>query len=254
MQRTTRLVLTLLSLSLIPFLTGCLEIRMETELKKDGSGKGSLELAIVPGVTEIMNRFADVEDMPDTDLTALANLDRDEVKAMAARADVRIKHFKSRVRDGRRTISMDMEFASLRDYSWVLGNVFDEVGGGYGVFAGEEGQLILREAEYDFSDLQAGEKDVPAENPEPVTPSDETLAKYFEMTEVIKNSFQEVKFVNVITVPGDIIESDATRQKGRTCTWTLDFSDIVSDKDNLKPRIVFSSKGLKIEPLPAQEF
>ena len=194
--------------------------------------------------------------MPATDVTAMANLDGDELKAIARKADVKIKDFRSGVKDGRRTVSMKMEFDSLEGYSWVVGHVFQEVGDGFGVFAGEDGQLIFKEARYDFSALESADAAEPDELAEPdlSSPSAETMDMYFEMMNVIKAAMPEVKFINVVTVPGEVIETDATEQDGRTCTWTLDFAAIMSDKDNLKPRIVFSSKGLKIEPLADQDF
>jgi len=248
MLRKTLLLLALLSLTLLS--TGCIQIRLETELNKDGSGKGKVELAISPSVTEVMTRFEDVEDMPETDITNMANLDGAELKAIAQKANVKIKKFKSEVKDGRRTVSMQMEFDSLKDYSWALGHIFDEVGDGFGVFAGEEGQLVFKEARFDFSTLEAGA----TEEPDLTNPSSETMDQYLEMMDVIKAAAPEVKVVNIVKVPGDVIETDATTQKGRTCTWTLDFAAIMSDKDNLKPLIIFSDKGLNIEPMPAQEF
>ena len=104
---------------------------METELKKDGSGTGEMKLTISPKVTEIMARYEGISDMPATDITHMANLDEDELKAVASKAHVKIKNFKSEVRDGRKTVSFKMEFKTLEDYSWVLGYVMDDTGGGF---------------------------------------------------------------------------------------------------------------------------
>jgi hypothetical protein len=248
MFRKSLLILTLLSLTLL--FAGCIEIQMETELKKDGSGTGEMKLTISPKVTEIMARYEGISDMPETDITHMANLDEDELKAVASKAHVKIKNFKSEVRDGRKTVSFKMEFKTLEDYSWVLGYVMDDTGGGFGVFAGEEGQLIFKEAMYDFSALEA---DQPVEE-ELTNPSEETMEKYLEMMDVIKGDMAELKFVQVVKVPGKVLETDATETKGRTCTWTLDFATMLSDKDSMLPRIVFSSKGVKIKPMADQEF
>ena len=248
MRTKTLPLLTLFLLLLLT--TGCIEIHLDTDLEKDGSGTGKLEMAISPKVTRVLAEVQDIDDMPETHISNLAGTDEDELKRIAAKANVEIDHFESEVRDGRRTVSFEMKFDSLKDYSWVLGNVLDEVGDGFGVFAGEDGQLIFREARYDYSALLADEPE-PAE---PTDPSEETIDKYLEMMDVINGDRAAAKVLNVIKVPGDIIDSDATATDGRTCTWTLDFAAIVADKDNLKPRIVFSDKGLKIKPLPEQEF
>ena len=248
MFRQSLLILALLSLTLL--FAGCIEIQMETELKKDGSGTGKMELTLSPQVTEIMARYEGISDMPATDITHMANLDGKELQAVAGKANVKIKNFKSEVRDGRKTVSFKTEFKSLEDYSWVLGYVMDETGGGFGVFAGEEGQLIFKEAMYDFSALEADD----TEAEELTNPSEETMEKYLEMMDVIKGDMSALKFVHVIKVPGDVLESDATETKGRTCTWDLDFATILGDKDSMLPRIVFSSKGVKIKPMADQEF
>ncbi len=50
-----------------------------------------------------------------------------------------------------------------------------------------------------------------------------------------------------MTVPGDIIESNAPTVEGRTSIWNIDSSNMMSGNTDMEPNIVFSGKGLKIK-------
>ena len=183
--------------------------------------------------------------MPRTAVGDIAELDADRLRTVAEPAGVRIRDFLSEVREGRRTVAFGMDFDSLEGFSWVLCNVLDEKSAGLGVFAGDAGTLVFQDAVYDFAALAA---QVPA-LPDRTDPGDEAMDAYLELRDVINAQAPAAAVVNVVRVPGDVVETDATTVEGRTCTWDLDFAAIVADKDTLKPRIVFHGDGLTIEPL-----
>lgn len=242
----TRPILQLMMItSLLFLLAGCIEVRMETDLNGDGSGHGEIEIAICPAVTAKLAETAHLTDMPRTEVGDIAELDDARLQVLAAPAGVTVSGFESRVIEGRRTVSFAMEFGSLEGYSWVLGNVFDEVGDGLGVFAGQDGNLVFKEAQYDMSDLVGK---VPA-LPERTDPGDEAMDMFMELRGVINAHVADARVVNVITVPGDVIDTDATAMEERTCTWELDFAAIRADKDALKPMIEFDGAGLSMKPM-----
>jgi len=51
-----------------------------------------------------------------------------------------------------------------------------------------------------------------------------------------------------ITVPGDIVSSNAPQTEGRTSIWSINSSNMMTAGQNTEPEIVFSGKGLKIKP------
>jgi len=58
----------------------------------------------------------------------------------------------------------------------------------------------------------------------------------------------DVKFT--ITVPGEVIESNAPTVEGNTSIWAINASNMMSQQGaDMEPVITFSSKGLKITPL-----
>lgn len=243
-KKMTLMVATLMMATLF---TGCIKIKMETKLKKDGSGKGKVELTVIPKITKALEEVKDIPTMPETPIGNMANLDEDTLKEQIKGRDVKIKKFKNEIKDGSRKIKIEMDFKNLEDYSFVLSTIFDEPGSGLGVFDAGDGNLRLKDAEYKIP-----APDPAAEEEELVNPNDEAMEVYLELMPLINSTMGEVEVINIITVPGDVIESDATEIDGRTCTWTLDFATIRSDKDALKPNIVFSGKGMKIKPLADQ--
>lgn len=245
MFKKLTLIVTIILMAIV--LSGCIQIKMETKLKKDASGKGKVELTIVQSVTEALDEVKDIEDLPETLIGNLAALDGEALKDAVTDRDVKIKKFKSRIEDGCRKVSFEVDFKTLEDYSFVLATAFEEEGAGFGIFDAGNGNLRLKDAEYDVPARDVEEDEIELENP-----SDEAMDKYLELVPKINAAMGEVEVVNIITVPGDVIESDATETNGRTCTWRLDFATIRSDKDSLKPNIVFSGKGLKIEPMQDQ--
>ena len=53
-----------------------------------------------------------------------------------------------------------------------------------------------------------------------------------------------------ITVPGEIIESNAPTVEGNTSIWAINASNMMEQQDqDMEPVITFSSKGLKIKPI-----
>ena len=52
-----------------------------------------------------------------------------------------------------------------------------------------------------------------------------------------------------ITVPGDIVTTNAPAQEGRTSIWTVNGDNMMTAGQDMNPVITFSGKGLDIKPL-----
>ncbi len=86
-------------------LSGCVQISIETDLKKDGSGKTDMTFVILESTTEILEELASIGEVPDVDIANLASLDGKELQARVKDHGVKVKKFKSRLEDGLHTIS-----------------------------------------------------------------------------------------------------------------------------------------------------
>jgi len=228
-------------------LTGCVQISIETELKKDGSGKTDMEFVLLPSTSEILAELAAIGDVPDVDIARLASLDGQELQARVESHGVKVKKFKSRLKDDMRTISFRLEYKDLEGHAFALDQISGEPGAGHlGVFAADEGNLVLKNTTYEFPE-EVEEEDMAAVEPEEV--SQEVMVKQGELFGQLMRSGKDLTLFRSITVPGDMVGSNGMEIDGRTSTWWMDESNRSEVKGNFDPNIVFSGKGLKIEPM-----
>lgn len=237
-----------LSAGLLAFsLTGCVEINIETELKKDGSGKTEMEFVILPSTSEILAELAAIGDVPDVDIARLVNLDGKELQAVVESHGVKVKKFKSRLKDDMQTISFRLEYKDLEGHAFALDQISGEHGAGHlGFFDAGEGNLLLKGTVYEFP-VEVEEEDTAAVETEEV--SQEVMVKQSELFGRLWRSVNELTLFRSITVPGDLVGSNAMETDGRTSTYWMDESNRSEAKDNFDPNIVFSGKGMKIKPM-----
>jgi len=242
-----RSILTLFAGLLLLSATGCVEINIDTELKKDGSGKTEMEFVLLPSTSEILAELAAIGDVPDVDIARLANLDGKELQARVEGHGVKVKKFKSHLKDDMQTISFRLEYKDLEGYAFSLDQLSGEPGAGHlGVFDAGEGNLVLKDTVYDFPE-EVDEEDMAAVETEEV--SQEVMVKQGELFGQLMRSGKDLTLFRSITVPGDMVGSNGMEIDGRTSTWWMDESNRSEVKGNLDPNIVFSGKGLKIKPL-----
>ena len=65
----------------------------------------------------------------------------------------------------------------------------------------------------------------------------------------LMGAMSELDISMKITVPGDIINSNAPLVEGRTSIWTINQSNMMSSNQDMEPVITFSAKGLKLKAL-----
>lgn len=225
---------------------GCFQVNLDTAIEKDGSGTTDIEISVIESLSVAVAELQKMGgSLDEVDIVRIMSLEEEALKDGLKGHDVKVQSFKSETVDGRKTLSIGLEFKDLENMAFAIGRITGKNdGSGLGIFSTEDGNLVLKDATYAFADEPAEEVDESMD-----MPSDEILDKQMDVSGLVMQSQGEFKMVNVITVPGDVLETTATRADGRTCTWTVDMETLMSDREALKPRVVFSGNGLKIQPM-----
>ena len=253
-------VVALASLSL----TGCVQMYSDTVIDKDGSGTASLTLSLSPTGAELIKEMKELEMDKDQnmEMPLFEDINKDDLVKAAKGHGVKIKKFEKGTVEGREQIDILMEFEDLEGLSYVMGSAMGgKAGDGYGIFETADGNFVLKATHYDFP---AEETEV-AENPEtateaetrskessgtPAMTDEEKAQKQMAMMGKLMGAMAELDVKFTITVPGEIIESNAPTVEGNTSVWAVNANNMMSQQGaDMEPVITFSSKGLKIKPL-----
>lgn len=251
-MNTRRLVMpALVALATLAF-SGCVQMRSETVIDQSGGGTASITVSMSQAVADALKQMEemDSEGGPGGDMPAFEDLDRATLEKRVKDYGVKIVRFEKGVRDGRETIDIAYEFKDLKGLSAAMGGLMsgaDSGENGLGIFDAGSGNLVLRPASYDFPDWETEE----ATTDEATGPTDlepQQMQQQMALMGTLMGAISELDVSMKITVPGDIVSTNAPGQEGRTSIWAVNAGNMMSMDQNLKPEIVFSGKGLKIAP------
>ena len=233
-------------------MVGCVQMHMDTEIKKDGSGEMDLTLSLSKVLTDAIAEMG-TEGMDDDigNLEGVLNIDKKELEKSIKKHDVKLKKFKRSVVDDRETLAVTFQFKDLKGLSFAMGEVMGENEGGMAIIDIGNGQYALRPYQYDWP-MKAEEEVEEEEVSEEMDMDDmdpEKMQKQMELMGTLMGAMGEIDISMKITVPGDIIESNAPVVEGRTSTWSINASNMMSGGTDMEPNIIFSSKGLKLEAI-----
>ena len=241
-------------------LTGCIQAHSDTVIEKDGSGTATLTMSMSPSMTEVMK---DMEDLGMTqgqemDVPKFDDINKDDLVKAAKGHGVKITKFEKGMVDGREKLDIAMDFEDLKSLSYVMGSLMGgNPGDGMGIFETDDGNFVLKQATYDFPDepTEEVEESEPAPGSEsdtkkPTLTDEEKAAKQMEIYGKLMGTVAELDVRLTITVPGEIIESNAPSVEGNTSIWAINSGNMMNIQDqDMEPVITFSSKGLKIKPI-----
>jgi hypothetical protein len=239
---------------------GCVTMHSDTVIEKDGSGTAAMEFGMSTSVAEALREMQamDTSGQSDMELPAFDDIDKAEIEKAVKPFDVKLTGFEKSDADGRQLVKMTFAFKDLKGLSAAMtvamGGGGEDAGEGLGIYEAGDGNLVLRQAQYDFSDLEIPTReedaDAAAEETEaPAQPSPEDMQKQMELMGKLMGAMSEMDVRIAITVPGDIVETNAPEQEGRTSIWTINAENMMSQGGDLNPVITFAGKGLKITPL-----
>ena len=168
----------------------------------------------------------------------------------AAKYGVKVKRFEKLTDADRDGFEMELAFQRLEDLSHVLGGVMGGGEEGLGLFSTGDGNFLLTTTKLDLPDEPDDEFEPEAEADAAVSPDDmsqEDMQKSMAVMQKMMAHMSDLDILMKITVPGDVIESNAPQVDERTSVWKIDSSNMMEAQGELEPVIKFSGKGVKIK-------
>ncbi len=244
-----RLLASILVLA-VALLGGCMKVHLETNIEKDGSGTCTIEYGMAREVADAMDKLQemDSESMGGGDMPDFSDMKRAEMEETCQAAGVKlIDHQYADDAEGRK-LTMTFGFDDVAKLSQVLNSVTegDGDGGHLGIFEAEDGNFILQtvagEAQADGDDEDEDMDDPMGQD----SPAD--MQATMQYMGVLMSHISDMDIRMAITVPGDIISSNAMEVDGRTSIWAINAANMMQAEEmDMEPSIIFSSKGLKIK-------
>jgi hypothetical protein len=230
-------------------LSGCIQLHSDTVIDEDGSGTASLTMSVSTDVAEAIQEMQAMDSEQSQEFPMFDEITQDEIAEAGKDHGVKIKKFEKKEADGHQSLEMVLDFEDLKGLSYVMGKVMGgEMGGGFGIYDAGDGNFVLKSAQYDFP-AEPAEEEEEAEEEVPAEADPEQMQKQMELAGKLMAAISELDVSFKITVPGEIVESNAPTVEGNTSIWAVDSSNMMQQDQNMDPEIVFSGKGLKIEPL-----
>ena len=243
-------------------LTGCVQMYSDTVIEKDGSGTASLTVSLSPMAAELAAEMKEMgmDGEQDMEMPVFDDINKDDFVKAAKGHGVKIKKFDKTTVDGRDQLDILMEFEDLKGLSFVMGSAMGgEAGDGYGIFATADGNFVLKGTHYDFppEEIEAAKKpeaapkaDSPESSETPPMTDEEKAQKQMALMGKLMGAMAELDVKFTVTVPGEVIESNAPTVEGNTSIWAVNADNMMSQQgNNMEPVITFSSKDLKIKPI-----
>lgn len=253
MKRTMSCILVL---ALAVGAAGCVQMHSETTINDDGSGTATLAIGISQSMLEAIKEMQELDPdaSGDMEMPAFDEIQRDRIEKAIKPYDVKLTEFEKSDADGRESIRLAFAFKDLKGLSAVMAATLGEdPEDGMGIYETGDGNYVLKQARYDFSDMPLPEQEEEAEAPasEEADPAaeqtPEQMQRQMELVGKMMASMSELDISVRITVPGDIIETNAPQQEGRTSIWTINSSNMMTAGEDMDPVITFSGKGVKIK-------
>ncbi len=224
--------------------TGCLKIHIDTIIAADGTGRATIEFAMGREVADAVARLGELDETGrpgDPGLAAAGDLGRDALAADFEAAGVTVASHDLTDDATGVALVMELAFDQVADLSRALGTLQTDALARRG-----EELRITRTEDDEFllaNTVVAGVADsTAADEPHP-QPSSELLLNM----KVLLDHVAELDIRRTITVPGEVISSNALEVEGRTSIWVINAANMLEEQDTgLDPRIVFASDGLQI--------
>lgn len=236
-------------------LNGCVKLKSLTEIKDDGSGTVEITVSVSPDVKAALLEMKELDDKQgkDMDMPLLGDMTKADLEKGLKGQGVKVRKFEKGMVDGRETMDVVMAFDDLKGFSLAMGQVMggSDSGDGMGIFDAGDGNFVLKQAHYDFP-APAVEEEKEAEAEAPAAPGDmdpEKMQKQMALAGKLMAAMSELDINLQITVPGDIVSSNAPETDGRTSIWAVNAGNMMSMQQDFNPEIVFSGKGLKIKAM-----
>lgn len=228
---------------LVAALTGCIQVKMASDIAKDGGGTYTMTYSVSQEVEQTLAEMsalggemaAEMDDAPD-----FTDFDRDEFAAKIGKHGVKLVSYANEVTNGRRNVELKLSYPDLVSFSEAIGGSY----GGSGMKITKHGDDYLLSS-YQVQKAEA-EEAAKEDAQEDMNAAMQNAAKSMELMGRLMAHISEMSMAVAITLPGDVIESNAHRVEGRTCFWEINANNMMQ-AEGMEPRVVFSGKGLSIK-------
>ena len=238
--------LTVLALTVLG--SGCVQVRMDTEITRDGSGSTTISYRMNRPVADAISRLASYQaGGPEAiqDYPAAMDLRRERIDTVcrATGAEL-VDHTFADDAEGRR-LSMTLAFPRIEVLSQVFAELDDAPGG-------ERRELRLvrtPQDDYHLTSVAASPAEAAADTALPPAGQwapEDTHAAMRDMF-VLLDHREELDVRITVTVPGEVINSNAMEVSDRTSIWVLNAATTGQpESPDFTPDILFSGEDLEL--------
>ncbi len=251
-----RLILLLAVLAAL-FGTGCMQMHMDTDIESDGSGTATVAFSMSREVADALAKLeelggdgmgSDETDMPDLD-----EFDRATVEAACKESGVELKEYEQTDDATGKSVRLEVAFADVAQLSRFLDATTEDDGEDtrdeLRIEKQDDGNYVLKTVTVDVP-AKASEEDM-AEEDMDAGSMDEGMADMQESMQymgVLMSKMSELDIRMTVTVPGEVISSNAMEVEDRTSIWSVNAANMMQAQDvEMEPHIVFSGKGVSID-------
>ena len=251
-----RLIL-LLALLAMTLGTGCMQMHMDTDIESDGSGTATVAFSMG---REVADALAKLEEMggggmggQESDMPDLDQFDRATVEAACKESGVELKDFQQTDDATGKSVRMEVAFDDVAELSRFLNATTADDGEDtrdeLRIEKQDDGNYLLKTVTVDVP-ASATEEDL-AEEDMDAGSMDEGMTNMQESMQymgVLMSKMNELDVRMTVTVPGEIISSNAMEVEDRTSIWSVNAANMMQAQDvEMEPHIVFSGKGVSID-------
>jgi sugar phosphate isomerase/epimerase len=232
--------------------TGCMKMHLETVIDQDGSGTTTLTYAMS---TEVAAAFSKMDAAGGSGLEggppALSEMSREQMEEICRQAGIKLVSHDYQDDGKNVSLTMKLGFSDLASLSRAM-NVIN------GSAAGSEQEMLAIESTGDGNYVLRTVKVPGAAADENDEDLEEALADMSDMADMQESMaamstlmahLGDLDVRMAITVPGDVIHSNAMEVEGRTSIWTINAANMMQAEGlDMSPEIRFSGQGLKLRP------
>ena len=245
-----RKLLTLVLLAVMALGTGCVKVHMDTDITADGSGIATISYTMNREVADALTKL--METNPDgigenDDFSDFMDLRRDKLAAACKAAGVELLDHQFKDDETSRELTMKLGFKNVADLSQALAALDED--------AGSQEHEELRISRTEDGNYRLQNVTIPgdgsataAEEPPAVEQDMAQMQESMQYFGVLMGHMSEMDVRLTVTVPGEVISSNAMEVEGRTSIWAINAANMMEAENmDMEPNIVFSSKGVNIE-------
>ena len=244
-------ILTLVLLTLVALGTGCVKVHMDTTITADGSGTATISYTMSREVADALTKLMATNPGSLTesgDFSDFMDLRRDKLAAACKTTGVELLDHQFKDDESGRELVMKLGFKTVGDLSRALGALDEDAGGK------EHEELRIERTEdgnYRLHNVTVPGDGSTTEVVEETTGSEQDMARMQESMQyfgVLMSHMEEMDIRLTVTVPGEVISSNAMEVEGHTSIWAVNAANMMAAEDmDMEPNIVFSREGVTIK-------